>query len=439
MLRSDKHLLPTSTHFSRLGRQGGLICIAMACRLMCCDAQLFAAPFLQDQQQSAATPEGPPAAAAAAQTSTSIPIAEISVLLQDLSSPEFARRQAAAGKLQASVADTAGLTLIDRELRSSVEPERVRRLLEILEAQYERCDFRSPEAVTLSELLEQSAFSDSWFVSEAARSILKRLWKRRIEIAVTELRRLRVPLEPSDPSELWKADDNARNMAANPTLRSQLRIYADEHWPADPRVFVLLRRFAELSPWPRVGGGIVTVYQLQGHPLKAEQTAELKAIFGDMRVEERGRVCLGIVSEQGLNNISGAMIRDVETGSSADLAGLKPGDLIQSVNGREIEDFQELVTLLRDYNVGDKVTLRVISLNSQLGQNLNRQIRIMPFPPAGPNAPALPPAPFPIPAPEKKPNLEPVPEKNVDPFAPRDVEVVLQGWYDPELIKKPLP
>jgi hypothetical protein len=46
---------------------------------------------------------------------------------------------------------------------------------------------------------------------------------------------------------------------------------------------------------------------------------------------------------------------------------------------------------------------------------------------------------MPIPAPEKKPKLEPAPEKKVDPYAPRDVEVVLQGWYDPELLKKPVP
>lgn len=420
----NKQLLPKSTRSFGSRWQSILMCLAIACSLLSCDPALIAAPWLQDQPQAAA-----------------IPIAEIPSLLQDLSSPEFARRQAAAGKLQNSVADTASLTLIDRELRSSMEPERVRRLLEILEAQYERCDFRSPEAVALSELLEQAAFSESWFVSEAARSILKRLWKRRVEIAVTELRRLRVPLEPSDPSELWKADDNPRNLAFDPSIRRQLRIYADEHWPADPRVFVLLRRFSELSPWPRIGGGIVTVYQLQGHPLKAEQTAELKAIFGDMRVEERGRVCLGIVSEQGLNDLSGAMIRQVEPGSSADLAGLQPGDLIQTVNGQEISDFQELVSLLRDYNVGDKVTLRVRSLNYQSGEFPNRQVRIFQFPPAVPNAPvpAPVPIPMPIPAPEKKPNLEPAPEKKVDPYAPRDVEVVLQGWYDPELLKKPVP
>jgi hypothetical protein len=47
--------------------------------------------------------------------------------------------------------------------------------------------------------------------------------------------------------------------------------------------------------------------------------------------------------------------------------------------------------------------------------------------------------PIPGPAPERKPNPQPAPEKQMDPNAPRDVEVVLQGWYDPELLKQPLP
>jgi hypothetical protein len=46
---------------------------------------------------------------------------------------------------------------------------------------------------------------------------------------------------------------------------------------------------------------------------------------------------------------------------------------------------------------------------------------------------------MPIPAPEKKPNLEPAPEKRWIPTLRADVEVVLQGWYDPELLKKPVP
>jgi membrane-associated protease RseP (regulator of RpoE activity) len=123
----------------------------------------------------------------------------------------------------------------------------------------------------------------------------------------------------------------------------------------------------------------------------------------------------------------------VEPGSSADLAGLQPGDLIQSVGGRQVRDFQELVTLLRDYNVGDKVTLRVRSLRFSAEEFPNRPPRVFRIQPAIPNPPV------PEPPPEKQPQPKPRPDDNPDPTAPRDVEVVLQGWYDPELIKRPVP
>lgn len=384
--------------------------------LFCGAGAVAAAPLLQE------TPRSP-------QESDTTSAGDFAVLLQDLSAPEFSRRQAALSKLLTSAAEPANLSLIEQQLRSSPHPESVRRLIEILEARFETSDYRSSSASTISELLEQAALSERWYVSEAARAVLSRLWKRRVEVAVTELQRLRVPLEPADPRELWKADGNVRNFPFDPGSGQHLRIYIDEHWPADPRCFVLLRRLTDLATWTRIGSGTVSVYQLQGHPLTAEQSAELKGIFGDLRVEERGRVCLGVVSEQGMNDISGAFIRRVEPGSSAAVAGLRPGDLIQSVNGRQVRDFLELVTLLRDYNVGDKVTLRVRSLQFPADDFQNRPQRVLRIPPAIPNPPE------PAPAPDQKPK----PEDNVDPTAPRDVEVVLQGWYDPELLKQPLP
>ncbi len=386
--------------------------------LISAGSRLAAAAPLQDPPQTAA----PPAAAGSS---------DFAALLADLAAPEFARRQAAISRLRTSAAEPASLLLIEQQLRESSHPESVRRLIELLETQFQACDYRSAAATSIAELLEQAAISERWYVSEAARAVLSRLWKRRVEVAVTELQRLRVPLEPGDPTELWKHDGNARNFPFDPASTQHLRIYIDEHWPADPRAFVLLRRLTELSVWTRIGSGAVSVYQLQGHPLTAEQTAELKGIFGDLRVEERGRVCLGVVSEPGMNDIPGAIIRRVEPGSSADLAGLQPGDLIQSVGGRQVRDFQELVTLLRDYNVGDKVTLRVRSLRFSAEEFPNRPPRVFRIQPAIPNPPV------PEPPPEKQP--QPQPDENPDPTAPRDVEVVLQGWYDPELIKRPVP
>lgn len=385
----------------------------------CSSAQAAAAPFLQQ-------PAEPPSAAA-------ISPEDFQRLLQDLSAPQFAQRQAAVKKIHASFTEPAGLQLIDQELRSSQHPERVRRLIEILEYQYGGGDFRSPTIAAISELLEQSALSDRWYVAESARAVLRRLWRRRVEIAVTELQRLRVPLQPTNPEELWKAGRDVRPFPMDPADTQHLRIFVDEHWPADPRAFVLLRRLTELTAWSRMSGGGVSIYQLLGHPLTADQTAELKGMFGDLRVEDRGRVCLGVVSDSGLNDITGAVIRRVEPGSSADRAGLRPDDLIQAVDGQPIRDFSELVTLLREYKVGDKVTLRVRSLDFPRQDPFNRPPRIMQVPPAIPGPPA------PAPAPDQQPKPEPAPEQPIDPSAPRNVEVTLQGWYDPELLKQPVP
>jgi len=63
----------------------------------------------------------------------------------------------------------------------------------------------------------------------------------------------------------------------------------------------------------------------------------------------------------------------VEKNSPAAAAGLKEGDIILEVNGKRIDSDNQLVYVIRKYNVGDTVTLKVmrdgkeISLNVRLG------------------------------------------------------------------------
>jgi serine protease Do len=52
-----------------------------------------------------------------------------------------------------------------------------------------------------------------------------------------------------------------------------------------------------------------------------------------------------------------ARIAAVEEGSAADLAGLKPGDAIRQVNGKEIKSAGQLRQTIFSYQPGDKVTL----------------------------------------------------------------------------------
>jgi hypothetical protein len=336
-------------------------------------------------------------------------------LLQNLAAPSYTQRQAALQNLRNHAREPGTLRQIAASLRTEIPPESVRRLIEVLEEGYRNSDFRTPQAAAISEILEESANSGTWYLAETAQSVLDRLWKRRVEIAITELQQLGVPLEPANPEDLWAGPAPARSFPGDLDGRRDLRIYIDENWPADPRAFTLLRRLKELAVWSLMGGAAVAVYRLEGHPLTVEQTAVLKSIFGDLRVQDRGRVCLGITSQPAMQQIPGVLIGRVEDGSAAARAGLKPGDLVQSLNGEPLTDFEELVTLLREYRVGDKVTLKV---------------RSIPDPDTLRFRDALPPIPDDSEDAEKKgiPN----------PARPRDVEVVLQGWYDrAALIRSP--
>lgn len=51
----------------------------------------------------------------------------------------------------------------------------------------------------------------------------------------------------------------------------------------------------------------------------------------------------------------------VVSGSPADKAGLKAGDIILEVDGTKIDENNSLLTLIQKYNVGDTVTLKILS------------------------------------------------------------------------------
>ncbi|TWI62135.1 serine protease Do [Pseudoduganella lurida] len=81
----------------------------------------------------------------------------------------------------------------------------------------------------------------------------------------------------------------------------------------------------------------------------------------------------------GLATPEGALIANVENGSPADQAGLKPGDVIRSVNGQKIVGAGELTAYVALAKPGDKVALDVwrqgkqVSLAAKLG-NANERV-----------------------------------------------------------------
>ncbi len=327
-------------------------------------------------------------------------------LIEDLSSPQYDTRQTAIRELRTMAESADTIPSFANIVRTHQNPEVVRRVLEVLEHQFRQVPFESSQAVILADLLEESAASNSWYVAEAARDVLNRQWMRRVEVAVAELARLKVPLQPSDPKDLWEGGA-ARfgRFQIDPTENQVLKIYVDEHWPENPRAFELLKRLEPLGTDSFLSRPArVVIYRIDGNPLALEQTAILKGLFGDTRVQDRGRVCLGVVQDNLLDERKGVLISKVEPGSSAANAGLQAGDLILELNDEELSDFEELVRLLRNFRVGDTVTLKVASGNQRY-QGFE--------------------VPLPNPVPDRPDDGAPPKKKS----GLRDVKVTLKGWY----------
>ncbi len=73
-----------------------------------------------------------------------------------------------------------------------------------------------------------------------------------------------------------------------------------------------------------------------------------------------------------LGQRSGALISEVFKGDPADQAGLRPGDVILEVNGKNINDTHQLLILIASFHVGDKVNVKV----SRDGQEKTFQVPV---------------------------------------------------------------
>ena len=125
-----------------------------------------------------------------------------------------------------------------------------------------------------------------------------------------------------------------------------------------------------------IGGGAVGYLLGRGNPWR-QSSQEL--------LPERGSNEIPVLPEPTPRNpiipfpeglTKGALIVEVVPGTPAERAGLQPGDIIVSVDGREIGPDQQLSSLIQQYGPGDRVMLAVrrglsetIRVNVQLVEN----------------------------------------------------------------------
>lgn len=80
--------------------------------------------------------------------------------------------------------------------------------------------------------------------------------------------------------------------------------------------------------------------------------------------------------EFGLNKISGALVTDVFTGSPAQKADLRRGDVVLEINGKEIRNVESLRNIVAQSKVGTDIKLKIL----RDGKTLNISIRVTEFP-----------------------------------------------------------
>jgi len=281
--------------------------------------------------------------------------------IEQLRSPEFSVRQKSIETLQAVNAEQ--IDLFTQAIQTSPENEVARRCVDLLERRYATGDRDSAVVRRVSEALEAAAKSDRWFVAEAARESLERHWKRRVEITVLELQKMGAGMSPKAPEKLWESNREYSGPfnRQSPIGDDHLKIFVDEHWKADAKGFELLRRLVPLvSSDFMTGQSRVSVVLIDGHTQQPEEEAELRAIFGDIRVSSRGAVCLGVASSQQQDfGGSGVQVSDVQPNSSAFRARIRAGDVLLKFDGRTLKDFDELIEKLKAFQPGDEVTFQI--------------------------------------------------------------------------------
>lgn len=76
-----------------------------------------------------------------------------------------------------------------------------------------------------------------------------------------------------------------------------------------------------------------------------------------------------------LNNVSGAIVVNVEKGSAADSEGIKPEDIILYMNGEKISSDADFWGLILDMNIGEKVKLRILRSGKEIDVEFDLKVK----------------------------------------------------------------
>ncbi len=277
---------------------------------------------------------------------------ELAALIDQLGSRDFRARQLATKELK-----QAGAKAIPRLLRRvrSGPLELAARSMAIFERAYVGDEEAATAAADVA--LESLAESKRQAVAEMAKAVLRRNQAVRTRIAIAHLTRLN--------ADFWDAEAEAafenpeRKNVPNPGLNRRVqftttsppRLILDRQWKGGVEGLKYVRRLASAN---------IHIYLIAGVPIPEAAKLELEAAFSNGNVVPRGPVMLGVkASAFG----PGVVVGDVETYSSA-WNVLKRHDRLTKMDGEELQDFSDLIAILKTHEVGDKVVFEVETIEN---------------------------------------------------------------------------
>lgn len=101
------------------------------------------------------------------------------------------------------------------------------------------------------------------------------------------------------------------------------------------------------------------LYHVAGDHVSDKAIEDLKTALPNLAVHLRGRSRLGIKG-QNASRGPGCVVSEVTPGSTAAKGGVRPGDTIVEFAGKQIPNFNVLISLIKTTNPGDKVPIVVL-------------------------------------------------------------------------------
>lgn len=210
------------------------------------------------------------------------------------------------------------------------------RAVAVLERMYLSVDL--DVAASSEDVLEGLAVDASPRVARRARAVLSAHLHIRQRRAVDQVRRLGGIFKDRDDGIV---DPNSAELLGQPIPTLQL----GEDWQGGVKGLRYVRRLSQLR----------SLLVIEGAGLPDAVVDSLKRELPFLSIQRRGRALLG-VSARG----TPCQISLVRAGSAADKAGIKTEDVITTFDGQKVENFEQLVALIKKTKPGQKVPVSVM-------------------------------------------------------------------------------